>query len=197
MSETNTSLEQRIGVGSKLYHLTSAGNLEYIKTSGLKPRSLTSYDMACALNKDSALPRYSALEKYVVCSATEDFSDWKKYGLLDYLIKHVQMFSNKISKLSFVLEDIRGCFVAEHAHLSPKRLIEICGEDLWKRRKNQHIFGSLSQSQQVVWISQNDKYDCSAIPMREYKGDYELPELWIPHFIPFDKITVEDFKWNL
>lgn len=186
MSLEKKSLENRIGVGSRVYHLTAQGKLDYIEASCLAPMTYSSNVMSRKLGVGS--------RRHIVCGVTDDFSDWEKYGLLDHLIIHVQTFSSKISKLSFVLEDVKDCFAAEHSHVSPKRFVEVCGEDLWKKVKNRNLFGSLNKNQEKIWYKQNEKYDKSVVYVSEYKGDYELPEIWYPHAVHFDKITVEVFR---
>ncbi len=177
---------ERLGVGSRVYHLTDHLNLSSICGQGLQPRTPAPMGMYVKMHFDE-IPLSRG---FIVCSATEDFSDWKKFEVFEELYFYVlKNASSRILKLSFILEDVSDCFVLEHAYSSPKRFVDLCGEDLWTRVKKHEL---LNRDQEQLYLKQLDLYDSSAISLRDYKGNYQLPELWIPHTTPFDKLTIEE-----
>ncbi|MBI5066239.1 hypothetical protein HZA97_08445 [Candidatus Woesearchaeota archaeon] len=184
MIQSTQPLEHRISVGSRVYHMTNEDNWERIQRDGfLKP---------CSVVKP---PTYEYLIEdfyfgtFIVCGVNKNFDEWKEHLLFDYLKTYITKNRAKLVTLSFPLKNISGIYVREHAHFSPKIFLELCGQDLWSL-----VFGHdqlLEEDKRELFNSQRLLRDHSVVKLADYSGMYKVPELWYPHPVPVDKITVE------
>src|SRR3989338_5487645 len=104
---TTKPLEQRIGVGSRVYHLTDRQNMRSIREQCLHSRTQLPLSVSGFLD----IPWHKG---FIVCSATRDFQDWKDLGLYSHLVEWVSLYSGpEMVKLSFTLENLNDCLVME------------------------------------------------------------------------------------
>lgn len=188
MSE-ETSLEHRIGVGSRVYHMTNESNWKQICRDGfLKPNSV--------------LPKVDDTwydGSFTVFSVRKDFGDFKEYGLLEYLTKHVSgkhLFPERIILLSYLLKNTDGVYVRDYSPHSPKVYVDLCGKDLFKKSLDSMANFFLKNDEIELINKQMTLGRKSTIPLQQYNGSYKVPEIWIPYAVPVKDISVEeeDFK---
>lgn len=178
---TTQPLEHRIGVGTRVYHMTSEVSWEIIQEDCLRPCSFPNPYFFTGQD-----PKY-CLPKSIVCSASKDFDEWKEFGLFKDLLYRIGYGKRKSILLSFPLEIIKRILVVDHAHLSPKRFLELGKKNLWKEPPGM----SSPREEKDLWREQCSKYALSLIPLERYDQTYQLPEIWVPYAVPLDKITVE------
>ncbi|MBS3056348.1 MAG: hypothetical protein J4473_02840 [Candidatus Aenigmarchaeota archaeon] len=162
----------------RLYHLVSKSVLDRIKEVGyLEPRTETNDDFHPGV--------------FIVCGAAPDFNEWKEYGLFETLTRKVKRGSNGVVILSFPVSD-ENFYFREHAHISPKRFLELYGKDLWSI----HMYGSdtaeiIGEEDYRNFQRQRDLYLSSWISGSEYDNSYSVPEVWYPDKVPLEKIKLE------
>ena len=181
-------MTEGINVGDKLYHLTSDRALESIEREGLIPHSLFSALLYRGSKKYKNEYYYASY--FTVCGVKEQFVDWKEYGLFEDLFERMQerSSSGKVVLLSFPIETDDSVFVADHSHLSPKRFKELYGEDLWRMPG----LVSLNRGQSIRLNKHGGLYTDSLTKLQDYDGSFELPEVWYPHKVPVEQITLEE-----
>lgn len=190
-------LEQRIGVGSRLYHITATSRWVNNEDNFWQPLTRPAQGLEGS-EEDKKLSQRLAdhlSRKYLVCGVRKDFQDWKKHGLYDRIIKHIHPFRSNFTTdlpvvtLSFVIENEENIYVREHAHWCPKKFLELIEKDLFECLKTRIM---PSEKECELFDSQLIKYIASTTPLKDYDGSFQLPEIWYPHKIPIDKITVEE-----
>src|SRR3989338_11255586 len=105
-----------------------------------------------------------------------DPGGWNRNGLMDHVIGHTSSPSGTII-LGVPIREKGWAFVREHKHQSPEALREKCGYDLYKRW-NSHE--PLNKEEIEIVNEARRQYLESSIPLAEYKGEYEVPEVWLP-----------------
>lgn len=101
--------------------------------------------------------------------------EWMNSGLLERLIEYT---SGEIA-LNIPILQKKGSFVRECFHISPKRLEELYGDrDLF----DQYFSGDARLTRAIK------RYLSSSISLARYKGEYKLPEIWLPQITPFNLI---------
>ncbi len=158
----------------KTYHFTSEHNWDQIKAEGMLFPSSTykniSNHFAPHPSKDIARMYGSGMKQFNV--ALQNERAWEEYGLLKTLLNHT---SGKV-KLELDIKNKEGILVRDHVHFSPKRTEELYGEDFFHGL----ISGSSSRDNQNLHDAMGRYYD-STIKLENYGGDYDVPEIWIPH----------------
>ena len=81
-----------------------------------------------------------------------------------------------------------GVFVRELVHLSPQHLRKLYGDDFIEELKRNFVFSSVRDSRLRNAFSQ---YIESAIELKKYKGQFEVPEIWLPQETLINLIEAE------
>lgn len=185
-----TSLENRIGVGSRLYHMTNERSWGSIcKSEFLKPFSLL---------PKKGVDCYDG--QFIVCGVKKDFGDFKEYGLLDALTKYVrekEFFPGKIILLSFTLKNTDGVYVRDYSYNSPKVYVDLCGKDLFKEQTNSMKMFFLKSDELELINRQKLLGRQSTIPIQQYDGSYKVTEIWVPYAVPISELTVEEEDFTI
>lgn len=113
-----------------------------------------------------------------------DESKWKEYGLLE------EILSDKGNvKLSLPVLDRDQAFVRNHAYISPLNFQRLVGKDLWKIARDWKLYLESSDNQDIYTQACVD-YMKSSVPLSEYRGDYDVPEIWVRQTTPIDSVQV-------
>lgn len=100
---------------------------------------------------------------------------WASSGLMNHVLERT---TGEVILDVPVLER-SNAFVREHKYFSPRRMIEVYGENLW---------GSTVPNDPRV-DAEIKRYFESAVPLEGYDGNYEVPEVWLPQNTPLSLLT--------
>lgn len=182
---------------TKIYHYTTPRGLEKIEKAGfLFP--LTSPLRRGPSNKSinayvESNPDFFGRKHIVAGVNSPSFQKWKDFDIHDRLVEYIARMSTYINSsylylLSFPVEVVPDAYILDHAHDSPKRF--------------QELYGSPNNVtlQRYEYLTQLERYYRSAVKLSDYSGKYKVPEIWIPHPVRYEDITivrearVADFK---
>jgi hypothetical protein len=130
------------------------------------------------------------IPQYLVGIPEEGVPRWQEYGLLE----HVISYAKGDIALRITVPGNRG-FVREHVYLSPMRLTEEYGLDLIGLMKQ----GTIKFKDKRLKKARN-AYFASSIPLREFHGQFILPEVWIPEktdISQISRVTIDEVLGNI
>ncbi|MBL7147359.1 MAG: hypothetical protein ISS82_00860 [Nanoarchaeota archaeon] len=162
-----------------MYHFTSKENWKKIQTSGkLIPKTTIEWVYE---SKDFTERTKSICpqRKYTVGFPEPCHKGWVEYGVWDEIFRLIK--AEVILKIKLP-ENSKG-FVREHVSITPKRMKEKYGEDVYF----QAYSGKIPVRDPKIKESLV-KYYNSAVPLAKYKGNFIVPEIWIPEEIPLENI---------
>lgn len=175
-----------------VYHFTSREGWEGIRASGVlnpnTPNELYNPE-DCAKLGIILSPRLRSImkdESYFVAIPELNHSGWQEYQLLDDL----KFEARKGVVLKVPVINRKGAFIREHAHFSPKKFLDKFGIDLMHSEK---ICLEVIENGRVLdrrFIDAVNEYYESTTALEDYKGDFKVPEVWIPQKTPLDKLEV-------
>lgn len=171
----------------QIYHYTSESNWEKIKEGGiLMPKSgpFDSIDDIIAIPQ--RVKEIVTFKNYLVGIPPESLNKWIEYGLMDYVVDHISKKTPKKVMLKVPIFNKEEAFVREHKFMSPKYFINSYEEDLWKKLWNCEI----SEEEDFRTKDSLIKYIESTTRLSDYKGQFEVPEVWIPQETPIDKLEL-------
>jgi len=189
-----------ITIGDRSYHLTNEYSWKWIQRRGLIPMTI-SWNEKEDFSKEpwniDFDDSYFWNGGYIVCSITKDFSDWKEHDLYESLIAYVKrkdtIMKNRVFLLSFPIIQTEGVYVRDHTLLSPKVQKERFGKNLrelaFTHEPGERGFRGKDFEN---WRSCFNHYVSSTTELDHYDGSFELPEVWYPHKVPVEQITLEE-----
>lgn len=163
----------------EVHHFTQLVNWKEIKKHGfLEPRSDPLWCFNSGDRDGEIYKRYSrtySSRLYIVAMLPNEYKKWVEWNLDVARTRQAPVL------LRIPVSDPRKTLVREHRHLSTKEY-----EDLFGSGAN--AIGLLDPR---FYPEQRIKYMESTVPLAVYRGNYTLPEIWIPHKVPVGQISVE------
>ena len=158
----------------KAYHYTSKRCWDEIVSSDQLSPKTKPIDMPGSYSRGAREGVFSLFrhETYLVCLQDPTDRGWVEYGLMQYLLK--RSGDDRVLLELPVKGD--GAFVREHAHFSPRRMMEKHGVDLFEKDMNGY---PTTDEQKLIEKAVRD-YLKSSKPLEKYCGDYIAPEIWLP-----------------
>ncbi len=146
--------------------------------------------------------RFIASTAYLVGIPKENLSAWESNGLVDLLIRESR--PQKDIRLLIHLPTEQGCFVREHRYrpcftfqsgflsdqqkLSEARKIISTAKDSLVEKLPPLLRLNHGLSPLLTLETLNFLYYLSTMPLRDYTGQYLLPEVWVPYSIAMEHI---------
>ena len=160
-----------------MLHLTSERNWEEIQ----KSKKICTYSRPNPLKIKADLNGMPDQKGYVVGIPEDSINAWNASGLMPSLLRHTE------GEVCLKMPITRDAYLREHAHTSPKKLIEKYGENVYQQYFEENI-GREDPRIEKAFVN----YIESTIPFLEYDGTYEVPEIWLPEPVSIDNITCVD-----
>lgn len=170
----------------RVFHLTSHENWQEMKkNSFITPRS-SPFLHSTPDDHPEYVHNIATQDHYIVGIPPQSFGNWADYGYMRDLLDHTRRDSDTRGVLlSFTLEDTSGVFFRESKYNSPKFLMENYGINNYTRLQFVQV---LRQSPEL--LESYNRYVKSTTSFEDYKGDFEVPEIWIPQKIPLSGIKI-------
>ncbi len=162
-------------------HFTSKDNWESILAWGFLDNSSNPENSGGGMSKD--LFDLIGGKTYLVGIPGFSLLSWYASGLMEYIKEYVGEVALEVPVLN-----TENSFVREHKDFSPEGLIKIAGLDLWKKSWK----SKLSKKEYKLFKAVQVDYYNSTMPLDSYKGQYEVPEVWLSQRTPVDKIRIEE-----
>ena len=187
------------------YHYTSNENWDKIQESGLLLPKSKPFGSLMRNRNIKISERVSNIirdNRYLVAVSNPEADDWKEYDLRDALLdkNHGEVL------LKVPILDTEGSFVRDHAHFSPKRFLELYGEDLVFNPSIQSEINSFYMGLLGIIglrdfaVNHNldvedprikmglSRYYESTKKLSDYTGDYKVEEIWLNQKTPLNLI---------
>ena len=163
----------------KVYHYTSLKNWEKIQEDrALMPLS---YALPVIWTVDERIRQMVNGRNYLTALESPQPDSWKKFGLIDYLMKHT---TGEVL-LEVPVLDTENAFVRDHALYSPRRFLDLCGEPIFDRLDKEERF---PEELDKLIHDLRTEYLESVIPFNSYDGRHKVPEIWLPQKTPIKLI---------
>lgn len=175
-----------------IYHYTSVIDWEGIQRDGeLKARTnprgldITLEPSLRDIPKENPDHIFYWKDRHVVGGADfEEFTPWKEAGLHDRLLRYTSKGLDVVL-LSFPVDVVEEAFVKEHYYESPAQREAVFGYPLDEQTPIE------DPEVRTMLNELTGKYHRSVVRGTLYDGSYRVPEVWIPHGISLEDITVE------
>lgn len=173
--------EGRLNYGDMVLHYTSPEKWKACQRSGfVEPKSVPYYDW----ERDHPQRGVLAYSPYLVGLLNP--GGWNRQGLMDELVVRRASSRSGLMILGVPISEMGWAFVREHALMSPVTLNERWGYDLYGK----WVSGNLTDTEKNIVTEARRQYLGSSTPLKEYDGNFECPEIWLPNRTPVDQITV-------
>ena len=178
----------------RIIHLTTKNRWKEIRTSGLlKPCSDPWFDWN---GYDGSLLNITRGRDYLVGIPPDKISAWKRYGQYELLKKYVRDEGKgmSLSKETLVILEVpvldeRG-FVREYLYRTPRHM-NSKSRDLFSRFEDAIVSRGMNDLNREEWntvMSLIRTSMASAIPLKEYVGQFKVPEVWLSQKTPVSLI---------
>jgi hypothetical protein len=167
----------------RIFHYTTQEKLKKVKKDGVLLPKSNPFEDENPKKMSKRVRDIVQHKHYLVGLLSPDDAGWKKYGLLEHLLKYTK--GEVILEIPILKAD--DAFIREHALCSPKRSIEVCGDDVWKFYGGQERLNWRGiRINHMLWLD----YFESTTRLTEYAGDFKAAEVWVPQETPADILNV-------
>jgi hypothetical protein len=128
-----------------------------------------------------------ALDKYLVGIPESRYFDWEHSSLFRQLRRHISYGCKceELITLRVPILSLEDAFIREAYYLSEEYMHQKGDRNIWTMITN----GYMSPSQ-FVCRKYHRIYISSTIPLKNYSGEFKIPEIWLPQETPLSLVQI-------